>query len=192
MLPGPQPPRVSDLFLLLPFLPTSGPSWSLTFNSRQLDSWRRLSQRGPCPRRLLLSSRAQLCPSPAPEPHWHPELSLEVSSVFRAALSDSAGCAHFNIGQLDSLLVPWGIPGRPGLYPSFGFLALGGFTVSPAKTPAEPFLSVLSWPLKGSSVLFAMEAVSLGLKRLFIEYPLCAGHAGGSACVCSEFSPHPE
>lgn len=32
-----------------------GPSWSLTFNSRQLDSWRRLSQPGPCPRRLLLS-----------------------------------------------------------------------------------------------------------------------------------------
>ena len=117
-----------------------------------------LSQRGPCPRRSLLSTRAQLCPSWAPESHWHLELSCEVSSVFRAALSDSAGCACFSVSQLDSLLVPWGVPGRPALYPSSGFLALGAFTVSPAKTPAGLVLSVLSWPLEGSSVPFAREA----------------------------------
>lgn len=156
MLPGPPAPRVSDLFLLLPFLPTSGPSWSLMLIATSWTPGAHLSQRGPCPRWSLLSTRAQLCPSP--ESHWHSELSCKVSSVFRAALSDSAGCARFSVSQLDSLLVPWGVPGRPALYPSSGFLALGGFTVSPAKTPAGLVLSVLSWPLEGSSVPFAREA----------------------------------
>ena len=37
--------------------------------------------RAPCARQSLSSARAQLHPSPAPEPLWHPELSCKVLSA---------------------------------------------------------------------------------------------------------------
>lgn len=44
-----------------------------------------------------------------------------------------------------------------------------------------------------AAVSHSPEKQSMGLKRLFIEYPPCARHAGSSACVClTKFSPHPK
>lgn len=177
----PPAPRVSDLFLLPPLPPHVGPLLVSDVNSHQLDSWRPPLPAGPCPRWSLLSTRAQLCPSP--ESHWHPELSCEVSpQCWGCPLNDSAGCAG-SVSQLDSLLVPWGVPGRPTLYPSSGFLALGGFTVSPAKTPAGlvPFCSVLAsgrqqCPIRQRSRVWGSNGCLLSTHRV-------PGMLRGSACL---------